>query len=369
MIDLTFLTYPFFALVAVFGVTLFTGENVVIEQIAVPHQLDLNGLTTAVATRQFTDELRQLNEKAASEVSGLEVDKTSLQQGLGAFETYFQVTALINGARNVLHLIPFYIEGEIVESQGKEFFTVRVFNQDQTRTVFETAPIEGDPKNLKPMFQKGALAVFEYINPYVVAYYYRKTEADANQFDFKQTQAVADRYLTTQPLEKHYLMYGLLGRMHMIRAEQDKTLSPEQKQSEYDQAMNYLEAALRQRSDFLFPYINIGMIEEERGHNDVAEQYYAHAVELDPNYLVTRTLWGDLLMKENRPQDAVYQYVAAVELDRENPAIRDTLARIYVALGRPDAARQQWQEALRLDPTTRAYADSLRGLDKDGGGG
>jgi Flp pilus assembly protein TadD len=361
MFDLGLLTYPVIGAVAVFAVALFSGEYVVIERLPVPYQLQWNGYSSDVATRQFTDALRKLNDDASSELTDIEVDPTNLQEGLGAFEDYFSITVLVNGARNVLGLIPYYVEGEIADVHGQEVMTVRVFT-DKTDLPVYVSVTKGDADNIQPMIQAAAVDTLEHINPYVVCLYYRQTELAAGQFDFLKTQAAADRFLASEPLNKHFLIYGLLGRMHMLKAEQDKALTGDQKQAEYDVAMKYLEAALLQHDDFLYPYINIGLIYAGRGQNDVAEKYYARAVEINPNYLTTRTLWGDLLAKEGRWPEAAIQYVAAVEIDREDAGLRDKLARAYQALGQPDAARMEWREALRISPLTPAYASALRDL-------
>jgi tetratricopeptide (TPR) repeat protein len=361
-LDWSLLTVPAIAAVSVFVAALLLGQNVVIEKIEVPYQLQWSGYNADVATRQFTDAMREMNEGAASELADLEIDPTNLQEGLGRFESYFEISLLINGARNVLGLIPYYVEGEIAEAHGEEVLTIRVFTEDPNQPVFVSIT-KGDPNNMDALMRQAAADVLERINPYVVVLYYRQTELAANQFDFPKTKAAADRYFAAEPVDKHFLMYGLLGRMHMLKAERDKTLTADQKQAEYDEAMKNLEAALRQHEDFLYPHINIALIESLRGRNDLAEQYYARAVEIDPNYLTTRKLWGDLLMKEGRFQDAAFQYVAAVEIDRTNAALRDKLAQIYLALGQPDAARAQWEEALRISPLTLAYANSIRDLD------
>ena len=99
MIDLSFLTYPVIAALSVFVVSLFFGEDIVIEKIDVPYQLQWSGINSSVATRQFVDELRSLNERASSEIAELEVDPSSVQEGLAAFEDYFDIAAVINGSR------------------------------------------------------------------------------------------------------------------------------------------------------------------------------------------------------------------------------------------------------------------------------
>jgi tetratricopeptide (TPR) repeat protein len=365
MLDLSLLTLPALATFSVFIVSLFLGQDIVIQKIEVPYQLQWTGYTSTVATRQFVDQLRELNEGAASEISGLEVDPSSVQEGLAAFEDFFDISAVINGSRNILGLIPYYIDGEIAEVRGEEILTIRMFLEDANKPVFVTE-VKGDPNNIEPMMKQAAMDVMERINPYVVVLYDRQTELAAGEFDFKKTQAAADRFFAYEPLDKHFLMYGLLGRMHMLKAERDKDLTPEQKEAEYNEAVKNLEAAMRLHKDFLYPYINIGLIYAVHGKNDLAEQYFAKAVEINPNYLITRKVWGDLLAKEGRMADAAIQYVAAVEISRENAELRDKLAQTYVALGRPDIAREQWEEALKISPLTVAYADAIRNLDQKG---
>src|SRR5262245_47377787 len=110
MLDLGALTLPILAALAVFWGSILVGEDDVIEKVYVPYQLQWSVYTSSVATRQFVDELRELNEVAASEITELEIDPTSIQEGLAAFEDYFEISSLINGTRNVLGWIPYFIE-------------------------------------------------------------------------------------------------------------------------------------------------------------------------------------------------------------------------------------------------------------------
>jgi tetratricopeptide (TPR) repeat protein len=369
MIDLSFLSLPIYAFLSIFVTTLLTGEDVVIEKMSVPEKLDKAGYNSEVVTRQFIDELREMNEGAGSESFRLEVDRVGTQKGIGAFAENATVAEIVNGARNVLQLIPYDVVGEIAETSDDELqLTIRIFDQDSGTPVF-VSHTKGSAKQLRPMFHEAALGVMDYIDPYVLVLYYRQIELAAGDFDFPKTRAAADRYFASQPAKTHYLVYALLGRMHMLRAERDTALTPQQKQSEYDEAVRLLQASLLQHETFLYPYINLALIASGRGDAAAADQYFAQAVEINPEYRLTREAWGDLLIKENRPRDAVIQYVAAVEIDRSNAGLRDKLAQTYLALGRADWARAQWEEALRLSPLTRAYADSLKNLDKGQNGG
>jgi tetratricopeptide (TPR) repeat protein len=365
MFDFGLLTVPAIAALSVFVTALFVGEEIVIDKIHVSSQLEWSGYTTVVATRQLSDELRELGVNAASELTGIEIDETSLEKGVEAFEDYFEISTLINGTRNLFGMIPFYINGEITEKGGEAVFVARVYIQEGDEEEVKVITAKGDPKDLRGIMHEGALGILEEINPYIVALYYRQTETAAKRFDYPETKAAIERYLASRPVEEHFLAYGLLGRMHMLRAERDTLLTPEEKQAAYDAALEQLHAALRQKPDFLYPLINLGLIHAARGEYDMAERYYARAVEVNPDYLITRTSWGDMLIRQGRVRDAILQYVAAVEIEPEDDEIRDKLAGLYVRAGRPDAAREQWQEALLIKPTNVAYAENIRALGGD----
>jgi tetratricopeptide (TPR) repeat protein len=365
MFDFGLLTVPAIAALSVFVTALFVGEEIVIDKIQVSSQLEWSGYTTVVATRQLSDELRELGVNASSELTGIEIDETSLEKGVEAFEDYFEISSLINGTRNLFGMIPFYINGEITQKGGEAVFVARVYIQEGDEEKVETVVAKGDPKDLTAILHEGALSILEQINPYIVALYYRQTETAAKEFEYPQTRAAVGRYLVSRPVDEHFLAYGLLGRMHMLKAERDTSLTPEGKQAEYDAAMKQLHAALRQKPDFLYPLINVGLIHAARGEFDLADRYYARAVEVNPDYLVTRKSWGEMLIRQGRVHDAIVQYDAALEIDPEDDEIRDELAGLYVRAGRPDAAREQWEEALLIKPTNVAYAENIKALGGD----
>ena len=365
MFDFGLLTVPALAAAAVFTTALFVGEEIVIDKIEVSSQLEWSGFTTVVATRQLSDELRELGVNASSELTGIEIDETSLEKGVEAFEDYFEISTLINGTRNLFGMIPYYINGEITQKGGEAVFVARVYVQEGDEETVEMVTASGDPKDIHRIMHEGAVGILEVVNPYIVALYYRQAETTAGEYDYPQTQAAIERYLASRPVDEHFLAYGLLGRMHMLKAERDTSLTPEAKQAEYDAALHQLHAALRQKPEFLYPLINLGLIHAARGEFDLAERYYARAVEVNPNYMVTRKSWGDMLIRQGRVKDAIIQYVAAVEIDPHDDGLRDTLAGLYVRAGQPEAAREQWREALMIEPTNIAYAENIRALGGD----
>ena len=68
MFDFGFLTLPFIGAAAVFGLALFTGDAISINKIAVPTHLEAKGLNDVVVTRHLTDEIRELNIIAGSDL-------------------------------------------------------------------------------------------------------------------------------------------------------------------------------------------------------------------------------------------------------------------------------------------------------------
>jgi tetratricopeptide (TPR) repeat protein len=365
MFDFGVLTLPAAAAFFVFVTALFVGEEIMIDKIQVSRQLEWSGYTTLVATRQLSDELRELGVNAASELTGIEIDETSLEKGVEAFEDYFEISSLINGTRNLFGMIPYYINGEITQRGGDAIFIARVYAKEGKEEKVKVVTVKGDPRDLTTVMHEGALGILEEINPYIVALYHRQTETAEKQFDFPKTKAAIDRYLATRPVEEHFLAYGLIGRMHMLRAERDTSLTPEAKEAEYNTAMKNLHAALRQEPSFLYPLINLGMIHASRGEYDLADRCFARAVEVNPNYLVTRKSWGDLLVQRGLQRDAMIQYVAAVEIDPGDAKTLDKLAGLYLEAGQRDAAREQWEKALLISPTTVAYAENLKALGGD----
>ncbi|WP_207461221.1 tetratricopeptide repeat protein [Azospirillum sp. SYSU D00513] len=365
MFDFGLLTVPAFAASFVFFMALFTGEDIAIDKINVSHQLEWTGYSSNTVTRHLTDELRELGEQASSELTGIEVDGSSLEKSVSAFEEYFELGLLVNGTRNLFGMIPYYINGEVTERQGQAVFTARIYTKDKENPV-HLVSVQGEARNMEPILHEGALGILEKINPYVVALYHRRQEIATKQFDFPKTREVAKKFLKTRPVEEHYLAYGLIGRMHMLKAEKAEGLTPEQRDAEYATAIDHLHGALRQKPDFLFPVINLALIYSAQGKHDLADLHFAQAIGINPDYKLTRKSWGDALIRQERYRDAVDQYVAAVDLDPKDAASRDRLAFLYMKLGHTEAARKQWTKALDLEPLNQTYTGNLDALRTSG---
>lgn len=357
--DLGILTIPLLGAFAVLMVGIFTGDNVVINDIVVPNSLTESGYSSEVVTRQLTDELRIINEGAVSEAVGLEVDSSYVDQSLGRFEEYFGLGPVVIGSRELFGNVPYYINGEITEESGKVVFVARVFASNVTAPV-TNVEARGEVANLRDVLHEGALQIMSGVNPYVVALYDFKQELAEKKWDFPETREELRRYIDTPPPWNNYLGYDLVGRMHRHRAEEDTTLSPEQKRGELEQAADFFEKALIQAPDFFYTNYHLGLTYGDLGQHDLAEKHFGRAVTIEPNDARVRESWAELLEKQDLYRDAAYQAVAAVEIDPDNADYRVTLAEIYSKLSRPDQAAIQLEWARKIDPTREDVVAELK---------
>jgi tetratricopeptide (TPR) repeat protein len=378
------LTLPLLAVATGFGVVVLSGEDITIDTIRVPEHLEWSGLTDEIVTRMLTDELRDLNETASSQLRKVEVDGGSLDKSVTELGSFFDIQELIEGTRNLLGLIPYYVNGEMTGTYDDLTLTVRIFfATDEDRTTHVVSE-HGDKDSLQPMIHDVAVDIITEINPYVTVLYWRTRELNCYrstpatvaeackgldaalyqgaEFTFPKTLEAADGYFRNRPAEEHFAIYGLLGRMYMLKAETDATLSADGKEAAYDEAIRYLDAALLQHPAFLFPNINLGMIYTVRGDYVAADRYFAEAARIDPNDLTTRKSWATSLTRQGRFREAAYQWVAAVEIAPDDALLRASLAGTYDKLGMAAAAQEQMREAVRLQPTEQTYRDALAEL-------
>jgi tetratricopeptide (TPR) repeat protein len=361
MYDFGLFTVPLLAGTGVFILALLAGQDIAVDRINVPDNLVARGYDEVVITRQLSDYMREINHGASSELTSVDLDHGNLEQSIVAFERFFDIQLLVTGTRNLLGLIPVFINGEVTEAGDDIVITIRVYNRDND-VPMHRAVVRGDPDEMDTLLRQVALETLGGINPYVVALYHRRLEQAAGDWEFPETHKAATHFLEERPLEHHFLIYGLLGRMHMLRAERAPDLTDEEREREYERAVDLLHGALLQRPDFLFPHINLAVIQATHGEFEAADASFRRAAEIDPRYRVTRELWGRMLLEQGRTEEALAQFVAAVEIDKRNPALRNQLGRLYLEVGRPDLARTQFEHAVRLNPREPEYLRNWRSL-------
>ena len=349
MPDLGIFTVPLLGAIAVFGVALITGDDISFADVKLPATMQWNGYDSQVVVRALTNELRDINEDALSEATGLSVEQSYIDQSIGDFAEYFGIGKLVDGTRNLLHMNKYYVVCEIKADGDKVLLTALLFTRVGEKPV-DVIRVPGDPADLRPMFAQAANRLLVDISPYIVALHDFKTELNAKQWDFPKTRQVLAETIQMPPPEDDYLAYDLIGRMHLRRAQQDESLLADARQAQIGLAIEYLTAALVQNPDFFYSNLGLGVAYAMNRQFELSDLYFAKAVELQPNKLLARENWGRALVRANRLRDAAYQYVAAVEIAPDVAELRNTLADIYVKLGHPEAALGQWEAAHKLDP-------------------
>jgi tetratricopeptide (TPR) repeat protein len=361
MPDLSVLVVPLLGAAGIFVVALLSSDNIAIENIRVPQALEEAGFSSIVATRMLIDDMHQINDAAVQEDVGLVFDSNFIDKSFSSYEDFFALNGVVDATRNLTVGIPFSVNGEITGSDKALTFRARIYHREDPDPMTEVA-VTGDLDHFADMVRDGAAKIMLGIAPYVVALESYRDELAARKWDFARTRELLRLHIENPPPEDNYLAYELIARMHRMRAQEDGTLSPQERQAELDKALEYLQAAAVQNPEYYFTNLNLGRVYALRGDAAMADRYFAMAIRSNPDDVEVRQAWAQELADAGRFRDALYQYVAAVELDPDNAELHSQLAAAYLKLDRPDHARAQWERAHALDPLNRTYAASLAAL-------
>jgi tetratricopeptide (TPR) repeat protein len=138
-------------------------------------------------------------------------------------------------------------------------------------------------------------------------------------------------------VEAHYH----LGRVHF-------------QQNAFDLAISDFREVVRRDPNSVKGHDNLGLSLEAKNQNDQAVAEYQKAIELDkaPEAHTDQPYLnlGTLLVKLNRPNDAIPLLVRAAEINPAEGKSHFELSKAYVALDRFSDARPQAEEAVKLSP-------------------
>jgi tetratricopeptide (TPR) repeat protein len=355
MPDWGILSLPIFGATGVMLLAFLTSDDIAIDKIRVPPPLEWNGYSDVVITEMLTDHLREINQSAVELEVGIEVDASRYDASISQFEEYFGLTEVVTGMRELTGAIRYYVSGDIADENGKLIFTARVFVEEGS-TSAQVVKAEGDLANLNGVLEEGALRILEIIDPYIVAVHYHEEELKAGQYRFERTLEKLEKYVLNPPPDNNYLAFDLIGRMHLERAKCDATLTTNDRAAERERALTWLRYAIESAPDYLLTNLHLAEAYIQLQQYEVADQYFARAVQIEPNNWVVRERWGSALAEQGRVRHAIFQYVAAVELNQGNAQLRNTLSKLYMKANYPEAARVQLEKALLIHPDT-VYPD------------
>ena len=117
-----------------------------------------------------------------------------------------------------------------------------------------------------------------------------------------------------------------------------------------DEAMPFIDEALRLRPNLAEAHINYGAALSKRGSFDAALAEYGAALRLAPDNPDAQEGLGVVLTEKGRFQEALAHLNAAETIRPEDPDTHYNLGRLYGLADRPDLAAAQFAEAVRLEP-------------------
>ncbi len=121
-------------------------------------------------------------------------------------------------------------------------------------------------------------------------------------------------------------------------------------EGDVEQARQEFERAVEVRPDYAHGNYNLAVLLMEQGELDAAEKHFEVAAAGLPS-AQTFSDWGNCLLRQRRPEDAIAKYERAIEV---RPGFADAHFNLGLALeltGRTEEAKRQYAEAARLDPS------------------
>jgi predicted O-linked N-acetylglucosamine transferase (SPINDLY family) len=117
-----------------------------------------------------------------------------------------------------------------------------------------------------------------------------------------------------------------------------------------DQAMDYLQAAVRLRPGLAAAHGNLGNVYRSQGKLPEAVASFEQAVRLQPGFALAHSNLGNALREQGRLAEAVDHLQQALRLRPESAAAHYNLGLAFQMQGRLDEAQASYQQAVRLQP-------------------
>jgi len=121
-----------------------------------------------------------------------------------------------------------------------------------------------------------------------------------------------------------------------------------QQLAHHQEAIRAFENELRSVPHDAATLYGLAVEQEADGNTTAAEVHVRAALKLTPNAAEANALLGKILVKQNKPGEAVQPLESAVKQDAKDPEKRYLLARLYQQLGRREEAAREFAEVQRL---------------------
>ncbi len=102
---------------------------------------------------------------------------------------------------------------------------------------------------------------------------------------------------------------------------------------------------------------NLAWALQQHGQSAQANEHFARAIALQPDYVAARYSWGVALLDQGRATDAIAQFEVAVRLAPAHADAQLNLGNALMQVARAADAIPHYEEALRLKPAADAHFD------------
>lgn len=160
--DFGLLAIPAMAFAGLFGYSVLSGPEIIVEPIRVPTAVEHQGFTSEVVSRRVVDEIATSIRRQSEAVRDLQVAKHPFEKEIDAVGHRFDVSWLVGMTRYSLGLVPHYFTGEMVMDGNEVELRLRAFLADHERAVIVT---RGPVHHIGPMIAEAGRQAAERMDP------------------------------------------------------------------------------------------------------------------------------------------------------------------------------------------------------------
>ncbi len=345
--DFGLLSLPVLALSALLGyAVVFDTSTVMFHDIGVPNSVEAQGYTPKVMSARLANEVRMIDQKARTVKDVRDFSLPDDDSAVNALSDYFKFAEPIRATQDMLGLIKFSFNGDMVARGDDLQLSVRGYRYNGNKPFNET--ISGKDPN--QILHEMAINIVRFIDPYVVASYMYETTRDSDSKDFSGAIREVRYCMVHLPKADLHWAYNLHG---LILTQQGKP----------QEAIERFNESLKLKPDFLLPVYNTGNALLEMKQYDQAIAKYKEVLNRDVKGNIRTphayTQWGVALMRQGRMDEAVQTIQKAISVD---PMYADAYYQLGLILrqqGKTEEAREMIQRAIDRAPQRMLYTAEL----------
>lgn len=337
-----------------------------LQTIGVPKRLAEDGFSADVATRRLRDEIKAIEDGAATTMSKTDVEVDQETSDITIPEAGISVAGV---AASIRQWLPeswrHEVSGELTQSDAKLFLRLRLNGKVVFPEKDDAADASAkltDLNEVDILIKNGALRVVEKVQPSIVAiyYYYKK--------DFSRSEALADRIIDSLPngdenVARAYNLKGMIAEQRGNDEEakdlfkQVKNLAVARnnlglvryKQGDVSEAYHEFREAIRLDNTIAGAHYNIGVLWAETRDRVGSGDEFPEAFWLDPEFGLASVEVGDVWSDHGTLDDIIAELRLAIWLNPGYARPHALLGTIFRIQGKSDDAAAEFREAIRLE--------------------